>query len=129
MNYMSKNIKMLISYMLIGIGLISFSFSVYLYLNPLKDKDPESIKKEAFLDCKAASKKYGFAVAQSGDSIDFITYGLEDWKNNLSSMSFIILQCPGFSISEFCMGTECKDTRNKPLEGTYMRLKYFDEDK
>ena len=124
MNYMSKSVKLAISYSLIVIGIAGMCGSGYIYLKPLKDEDTAKTKKNLISECKSSSKRYGHTVVQIGDSIDFISNGVSDWSERLSSMSLIALQCKGFKIEEFCMGTECKDSRNKDFSGIYMQLKY-----
>jgi hypothetical protein len=124
MNFIAKKSKITIGALLLLLGLVTCSISVYIFLHPLKNLDADVIKAKASLDCKKESESYGYLTTNKNGVIEISNYNLDNWENDLAGFSLIATNCNGFQIRKFCMGRSCSTEAGQKFMGTVMKLEY-----
>lgn len=126
MNKISKATFIVGTILNIAIGSAGIASAVYIYKNPFMEVDKEITKNQAMKQCTNMLRNNGFQADANlrKKTIEVSHYGLEKWETSIAKMSYVFQSCEALDMSTFCMGSECKTSKNAEVSGIVASLKY-----
>ena len=121
--------KKILGIIYIAVAMILFGLSITWYLWPEQPLDQVAYKERVFDQCHQAGRDQRFRVIDN-ESSGYMTMhrnGLDNWRARILQAQLVINECSdGFEMSYFCMGSECRDTNDRSVNGIVMTFIYHE---